>query len=592
MACPCRRAGESLVSDWGRAVSERASYLGALRRRDFRLLAAAFTQSAMGDWAYNVALVVYVYDHTRSAAWVSAATLGRMIPVFFASPYAGVVAERFERVRLMITADLLRAGLMVALTAVCATGTPAWTAVVLAGAIAVVGTVYAPATAAMTPQLLGEEELAAGNAITELINNIAIIAGPAVGAVVLALGEPAVVMGLDAVTFVVSAALLSRMRARSTPTDVTADGGALQQVAVGLKALAGSSTALLLTSFTIATTALYGVDTVLFVFVSKDKLGTGASGYGYLLVALGVGGVLAATFVNRLGALPRLSLVLSAGMVAYAAPTLLLVFVHEPAAAFAVEVVRGVATLVVDVLAMTALQRSLEPELISRVFGIFWALIIGGLSLGALVTPFLLQSLGLDTTLWLDALVVPVCVVLVYPRLAALDRLAAVTAEQLAPRVLVLEKLDIFSGAPRATLERLARGAQQVLLEPGTTLIREGEPADALYVLADGRVDVTARGERGRTDQHIRFVSAPAYLGEIGLLQGIPRTASVTAAAPSRLWRIDGDAFLEALTQTSLSAAFVTGMTRRLHRTHPSQPVELPTAPEPAPAPGRAGTPS
>jgi CRP-like cAMP-binding protein/predicted MFS family arabinose efflux permease len=533
---------------------------------------------------------VYVYEQTHSAAWVSAATLGRMIPVFFASPYAGVLAERFERVRVMITADLLRAVLMVGLTIVCAAGAPAWAAVLIAGVNSVIGTVYAPATAAMTPQLLGEEELAAGNAITELINNIAIIAGPAVGAIVLALGEPAVVMGLDACTFVISAALLSRVKARSTPTDVSNDGGPLKQMTVGVRAIVGSSTALLLTTFVVATTALYGVDTVLFVFVSRDKLGTGASGYGYLLVGLGVGGVIAATFVNRLGAMPRLSLVLSAGMIVYAAPSLLLVYVHAPAAAFAVEVVRGVATLVVDVLAMTALQRSLEPELISRVFGVFWALIIGGLSLGAFVTPFALQAFGLDTTLWLDALLVPAGVLLAYPKLAALDRTAAVTAEQLAPRVLVFEKLDIFSGAPRAALERLARGAQEVLLDSGTTLIREGEPADALYVLVEGRVEVTAKGEKGKKDKHIRFLSGPSYLGEIGLLQGIPRTATVLADQPSRLWRIDGSAFLEALSQTSLSAAFVTGMTRRLHRTHPSQPVDLPNPPEATTANDTAGS--
>ena len=66
----------------------------------------------MGDWAYNVALVVYVYDRTHSAAWLAAATIGRMLPRFFASLYAGVIAERFERVRVMVTADIIRAFLM------------------------------------------------------------------------------------------------------------------------------------------------------------------------------------------------------------------------------------------------------------------------------------------------------------------------------------------------------------------------------------------------------------------------------------------------------------------------------------------------
>lgn len=560
------------------------SYRSALRNRDFRMLSGALTQSAMGDWAYNVALIVYIYEQTHSAAWVAAGTLGRMIPGFCISPYAGVIAERFERIRLMITADGLRFCLMVILAIAMATDSPAWLAITIAGTSAVIGSVYMPATNAMTPQLLGEEDLAAGNALLEVINNVAIIAGPAVGAIVLALGEPAVVVALDSVTFLISMALLSRVKARSVPTDVTSEGGPFKQMTVGFKAIASSTTAMLLVGFTIATTMLYGVDTVLFVFLSQNKLGTGAEGYGYLLVGLGVGGVLAATFVNRLAALPRLSVVLSLGMVAYAAPTLLLVWVHAPAGAFAIEVVRGVATLIVDVLAMTALQRSLAPEMVSRVFGVFWALVIGGLSLGAFVAPFILNSFGLNTTLWLDALVIPAAVVLVFPKLASLDRLASVNAEFLAPRVTALQALDIFGAAPRTALERIASNIQEIVLEPGTTLLTEGEPADALYVLVEGRVDVSARGERSKRSKHIRFMDAPAYVGEIGLLEGIPRTATVTATEPTRVWRVDGDTFLEALTSTPLSSSVVSNMSVRLKRTHPSRDVHIPGPREPAEA--------
>lgn len=551
------------------------SYRRALRNRDFRLLTGALTQSAMGDWAYNVALIVYVYNQTHSAAWVSAGTLCRMVPSFFASPYGGVLSERFERIHVMISADLLRFWTMLGLTIIAATHTAAWVALLVAGLNSVVGTTYNPATAAMVPQLLGEEDLAAGNALLETINNVAIIAGPAVGAIVLALGSPATVMGIDSVTFLISAALLSRLTARSVPTDVTRDGGPFRQVLVGVRAIAGSSTAVLLTSFTIVTTALYGVDTVLFLFISKDRLGTGPN-YGYLLVALGCGGIVAAVFVNRLAALPRLSLVLSAGMIAYAAPSALLVVVHQPSVAFGIEVVRGIATLIVDVLAMTALQRSLAPDMISRVFGVFWALVIGGLALGAFVTPFLLNATGLNTTLLLTALVVPGAVVLVYPKLASLDRISAITAEDLAPRVRVFQRLDIFAGASQPMLERLAKNATELVLEAGTSVLRQGEPADALYVLTDGKVEVTARRERGRKDHHIRYMSAPSYVGEIGLLQGIPRTATVTAVEACRLWRIDGDAFLESVTQTPMSSAFVSGMTTRLKRTHPAGTIVIP----------------
>jgi CRP-like cAMP-binding protein len=363
---------------------------------------------------------------------------------------------------------------------------------------------------------------------------------------------------------------------------VSQDGGPFRQMAVGVRAIVGSSTALVLTSFVVATTLLYGTDTVLFLFLSKDKLGTGADGYGYLLVALGVGGVLGAVFVNKLAALPRLSLILSAGMIAYAAPTALMVVVHQPALAFVIQVVRGVATLFVDVLAMTALQRSLAPDMISRVFGVFWALILGGLALGAFVMPFVLNTLGLDAALYLSAFAVPVGVVLVYPKLAALDRIASVTAEQLAPRVGVLGRLDLFASASQNVLERLAKEASEVVVEPSVHVINEGEDADALYVLVEGRLEVTVAGKRRAQPKHIRYMTAPAYVGEIGLLQGVARTATVTAIEPCQLLRIDGDAFLAALNETSLSASFVSGMSVRLRRTHPKTTVTLPPELDPA----------
>jgi CRP-like cAMP-binding protein len=225
---------------------------------------------------------------------------------------------------------------------------------------------------------------------------------------------------------------------------------------------------------------------------------------------------------------------------------------------------------------MTALQRSLAPELISRVFGVFWAVIIGGLGVGAFVTPFLLRYAGLDATLLLDALVVPGLVLLVYPRLASLDRIVSSQAEILAPRVRVLEQLGIFSAASQNVLERLAKNSTEIIVESGVGIIHEDEDADALYVLVDGRVDVTAHGEGGRSDKHIRYMKAPSFFGEIGLLQGVPRTATVTATEPTRLWRISGEDFLAALTDSPLSASAAAGVTMRLKRTHPSQHLSIP----------------
>ena len=108
---------------------------------------------------------------------------------------------------------------------------------------------------------------------------------------------------------------------------------------------------------------------------------------------------------------------------------------------------------------------------------------------------------------------------------------------------------------------------------PGVAIVREGDPADALYVLTDGEVEVTARGEAGGPEHRLRTLTAPAYFGEIGVLERIPRTATVTALRDCRCERIDGDALLSALAETPPSSALMEVASSRLALTHPSRPM-------------------
>jgi hypothetical protein len=87
-----------------------------------------------------------------------------------------------------------------------------------------------------------------------------------------------------------------------------------------------------------------------------------------------------------------------------ALPTLLFLVVSAPPAAFAIEAVRGAGTLIVDVLAITAMQRSLPSDVLARVFGAYFTLVLAAISLGALVTPQVIASAGLDASLWLAGL--------------------------------------------------------------------------------------------------------------------------------------------------------------------------------------------
>src|SRR5919112_2579320 len=103
-------------------MAERTGLLKTLRHRDFALLIGSFATSAIGSWAYNVALTVWLLDETGSAGWLAASTVARFVPALLLSAYGGVIADRFEQSRLMAVLDTLSFLLLLVLAAENAVG--------------------------------------------------------------------------------------------------------------------------------------------------------------------------------------------------------------------------------------------------------------------------------------------------------------------------------------------------------------------------------------------------------------------------------------------------------------------------------------
>src|SRR5579862_6114261 len=148
-----------------RMKSTRFAVLAPLRHRDFRLLTLSLATSNAGSWAYNVGLAVYVYQETHSAAWVGAATVGRFVPSMLFGAYGGVLAERFERIKLMVAINVVCAALMVGLAVAADRHIAAWVVIVVAGVNGVANMTFTPADYAMTPQVVPEDQLAAANTL-------------------------------------------------------------------------------------------------------------------------------------------------------------------------------------------------------------------------------------------------------------------------------------------------------------------------------------------------------------------------------------------------------------------------------------------
>ena len=147
------------------------------------------------------------------------------------SPYGGVVAERFERIHVMAVSDLLAAASQAALAVLVLAGASAPVIIAVAAITAVVMTPYEPAIAAVTPQMVGEDDLAAANSLRGVIENVVQVGGPALGALQLLIAPAWSVFALDAATFVLSAIIVLRIRMRSRPVDVTKSRGARRSAA-------------------------------------------------------------------------------------------------------------------------------------------------------------------------------------------------------------------------------------------------------------------------------------------------------------------------------------------------------------------------
>ncbi|MCU1472082.1 MFS transporter [Amnibacterium sp.] len=400
----------------------------ALRSPSFRRLAAALAASQCGDWLYNVALLVFVFDRTHSVLWVSVTTVMRVLPIVVLGPLGGALADRFDRRRLMILSDVLRAALMLLLTVVVVSGAPVVLAPVLAGLATAASIAYPPATAASTPKLVPAADLPGANAVRSVIGAGSVLAGPAIGALLLTLTDPAALFAINAATFVLSALLIAAIPAGPAfaPAGGAGEDPLLRQLAEGLRELRRHPVAARFVGADILCSVLYGAETVLLVLVSQQD-GWGDHGYGLLLAATGAGGVIGTALVSRLGRFSRVSRIVAVALLAAGAPLALMASVPALALALVLCAVNGAGAVIVEVFTETALQQQLDDAVFGRAYGFAFPASIGGIALGSLIAAPLAGLLGLaGALLVLAAGVCIYAVVLITARPAS--RIAVVPA--------------------------------------------------------------------------------------------------------------------------------------------------------------------
>ena len=565
----------------------RGAFRAALSHPDYRRLALANIVSQGGDWLYNVSYLVFIYQQTHAPGWLALASGLRLIPYVAFGSIAGTFADRFDKKRVMIAADAFRFCCMLGLAADAAfLGSPL-VAILLAFSNNVASSVFGPAAAALTPRLVGEEDLAAANAVNSTIEASALVVGPAVGSVLLFLGSAAAGFALNAGTFAFSAFVLLTIKAHVPPVKVKSEHGVLHQWVDGLKALKESPTAVALLNFEFGVSFLYGCSTVFFILVAKENLGAGPNGFGYLMAAMGLGGVIASPLAARLLGQRHQILILAVGPIGAGAGVVAMAFTHSLPLALVCTFLLGAGNNLVDVIALTLLQRAAPPRMVGRIFGVAFTAFLVSILLGTAIMPPLVHWLGLQWAVVVPGAGVALLTLISLPATINVERRLEARRQELAPLADMLQGLRIFEGAVRSSVEMIAASMHAVSVPTGSRVIDQGAKADYFYVVQSGGLEVTRRDADG-PERVVGHLAAGDYFGEIGLLQEGIRTASVIATEPTDLYRVSGDEFVDGVNRGSaLSGGLMATVAWRLASyEEPEVPQASPVAAAPAPSAG------
>jgi MFS family permease len=506
-----------------------------------RRLQLAWVGSILGGWAYLVALGVYAYDQGGAAA-VGLVGLIRLIPAAVAAPFTASLADRFSRVGVMIVSDVARCALMLGAALTIATDGPAPVVYALVALSTVAGTVFRPAQSALLPALVrSPSELTAANVASSTLESVGTFLGPALGGLLLAVSSAEVVFAANGASFLWSAFLVLGLR-RFEPARAAGEGKRRKKgdgMLAGIATIAREPTLRTLVGLYTAQTLVAGAVNVLVVVTSFELLELDEAGVGLLYAAVGVGGLVGGFIALLLSSSGRLARDFGIGLALFGLPIALIGGLPIAFVAVIALAVLGIGNSIVDVNALTIMQRAVPDAVLGRALGALDGLLLAGLGLGAVAAPGLIEAVGPEAALVVVGVVLPTLALLTRPRLRPLD------ATTSAPEgTSLLRGVPMLAALPEAILERLAREAAPVRFAAGETIVREGDVGDRYYVVQSGEVEIVGR----------RFGPGDGF-GEIALLRDVPRTATATALTDVELVALEREPFVAAVTGHAPSAA-------------------------------------
>jgi MFS family permease len=383
----------------------RGTAQAALRHREFRIVWSGTFASNIGTWMQNVLLGAYGFTLTHSATYVAVLFFAQLGPLLLLSPVGGVLADVFDRRRLLLACQVPQLVFSLVLALLATSSHP--DEVLLALCVLVIGVANAlgaPALSSILPTLVPKPDLPGAVSLQSVQMNLSRVIGPAIGAAIYAGTGAPLVFVINAGTYLFAIVALMMIR---YPAPVAVDGapGLLSRLGDGFR-VARDDPLVRRVLITLVTLSFFSLAFVgMMPVIAADNLGLAPRSveYGLFYAVFGLGAALGAISVGTLFAhSPRARLVRPA-LLAFAVLLVALALVRSPALAMVVAPVLGYAYFVVITSLSTVLQEHVDDAVRGRVLAL-WIMGFGGtVPLGVLVAGPLAQATSITLVLLIGA---------------------------------------------------------------------------------------------------------------------------------------------------------------------------------------------
>ncbi|WP_424210949.1 MFS transporter [Streptomyces sp. BI20] len=373
---------------------------GPMAVRGFRLLLAGQLSSTVGDFCYAVALPWLILSGDGGPVLLGTVLACYGIPRVVTIPLGGVIADRFGGRRVMLVADVVRAVAVGLLAALTLTGTP--TLAQLAPIAVVLGScsgVFVPASYTLLPALLPKEDLGRGNALSTMVNQAGGLLGPTLGGALVAGVGAGWALVVDAVSFLVSAVVLARIRTRAeAPRESGPAGGAEEPAPAGptFRELLrrGRLLHVVLVVALVCNLAFNG--TIEVALPALARQGMGATGYGVLLTCLSLGGLAGSLVAARSRPVDSPAYLFAGLAVVMGVALGAVPYAGGLVGAAVCVCVYAVASGWQNIVVVTMLQVWTPPALIGRVMSLVMLAVMGTFPISVAVAGFGVRRLGAE----------------------------------------------------------------------------------------------------------------------------------------------------------------------------------------------------